>query len=466
MLTLKQCLSMPELGGARLVAGSVNSDVPIRMVHVIEEPDVGKWIEPDLLVLTTGHHLQSEAAAISAIRDFKAHGIAGVMVATGRYLSEISPAIRKTANEVGLAVVELPWDRPFVHIVAAVHRRIIQDATKALEEVSDIQAQLSRAALRSRSVAELERQFSQVLKHSVRVQPYDPASPLLKAGLIIPSRPDLRLVIGDLDTWVQHERLGPYIATLIAVFLLQEQIQSQVQRESRSRALLQVLALDTTEPLWDMAAFLGFSQDQRWIPIVVAPLSSFDRFTGPNGEFHQVRDELLVLSEYVTMSPTGRSVICLVPFSQSPSHTWANVVRHHPTCSVARGEPVSIETVVKEYRHWERLTLMAQPGKCHHLDDLLFPRVLSHLPDDEMRMLWERTWGRLESEVLYHTLAAWLDEDQLTIRTVERLGIHRNTLNNRLKTIEERLGWYPKGPRVMELQLALQWHRITTRQDR
>jgi DNA-binding PucR family transcriptional regulator len=62
------------------------------------------------------------------------------------------------------------------------------------------------------------------------------------------------------------------------------------------------------------------------------------------------------------------------------------------------------------------------------------------------------------------TLRVYLEEHASPRRTAQRLGVHENTVKNRVRTIREVLGYAPED-RVAELLVALRLARMAGRQD-
>lgn len=58
------------------------------------------------------------------------------------------------------------------------------------------------------------------------------------------------------------------------------------------------------------------------------------------------------------------------------------------------------------------------------------------------------------------TLRVYLEEHASPRRTAQRLGVHENTVKNRVRTIREMLGYAPEE-RVAEVLVALRLARLT-----
>ncbi|MCY0880558.1 MAG: PucR family transcriptional regulator ligand-binding domain-containing protein, partial [Firmicutes bacterium] len=55
MATVKDVLGLPILSQAQVVAGNSGLERPVRLVHVVDIPDITQWILPQMLLMTTGY---------------------------------------------------------------------------------------------------------------------------------------------------------------------------------------------------------------------------------------------------------------------------------------------------------------------------------------------------------------------------------------------------------------------------
>ncbi|GAA2726536.1 PucR family transcriptional regulator [Actinocorallia aurantiaca] len=182
--TLAEVLELEPVrrGLPRAVACADRLDSPIRWVHVAEIADIAPLLRGGELVLTTGIAFPEEASRLRGyVAALAEVGVSGLMVELGRrYADELPPALVREAGRLGLPVIVLRREIPFVDVTEAVHARILDAQLaelRASERLHEIFTQLSvegaapgevvrQVATLSRRPAVLENLSHQVLAAS------------------------------------------------------------------------------------------------------------------------------------------------------------------------------------------------------------------------------------------------------------------------------------------------------------
>lgn len=126
MVTLKEILQLPVLHGARLVAGQQGLENPVRWCHVAEVLDIARLLAGGELLLTTGLALGVPPDRQQMyVQDLQRRGVAGLMLELGRQFEAVPPALAGAADAVGLPLITLPFDTPFVGVTEAVHTLVL-----------------------------------------------------------------------------------------------------------------------------------------------------------------------------------------------------------------------------------------------------------------------------------------------------------------------------------------------------
>jgi len=167
-------LELPVLHGSRVVAGERGLDARIRWVHVVDLPDPLPWIDRGMLILSTGiawPRRDDELAEL--VRRLAEHGVAALGLAVPHYFSRFPDAMRAAADDVGLPLIEIPWEIPFVRITETVHQAILREQWQELERAEQLHRELMRAAARTRSLDRLVRTLGELLGRSITVEEPD-----------------------------------------------------------------------------------------------------------------------------------------------------------------------------------------------------------------------------------------------------------------------------------------------------
>ena len=127
-MTLKDALELPIFQLARLLTRpGLAGDREVNSVSVIEVP-VGKFVRAGEFVISSGMNVGHDPRLLGRfIQDVANAGASALALAVGPYTPKIPRRAVKTAESLGLAFIELPWELRFSEISEAILRRLIQD---------------------------------------------------------------------------------------------------------------------------------------------------------------------------------------------------------------------------------------------------------------------------------------------------------------------------------------------------
>ena len=469
ILTVQDCLQFPEMRDARLIAGVEGLNREISFAHVVEEPDVEAWIQPGLLVLTTGQHFHHASVGKEWLKELDEHHVAGLIVACGRHLQSIPKSMAVEADRRAFPLIEVPWDVPFITITTAVYRKNTEEQVKALEHLADVQTQVSQAALAARSVADLMLKFSSILKRPVRILTHK--DPIQGRTFPVPNpTSDLSLVsLGPEPLDPIHLQVGRQIAIITGLFMLREQVARQIEWDARSHFITQILSGNQpSEPYlgWDSYEPWRFMPTHSHYLIALTLPDPVRKGTSvPNPQLTKFRQrtwELLdPLRTFLTIIHPENILIAVVDAhrvqDEEISTRIQDILTQFPDESAVLADPVPVERIPATYQNLLKLLTFAPVGEITRTRTMVYPRLIASLLREPMEMLLSETWDRIPDLKLRHTLMVWIDAGGSTKEVLRQLGTHRNTLNNRLKQIEKLLGT-PLTPAVVnQLKLGHDW---------
>ncbi|TYP88592.1 PucR family transcriptional regulator [Blastococcus xanthinilyticus] len=146
-LTVARLLADRRLG-LTLVGGAAGADRPITWAHAIELEDPTPWLSGGELVMTTGLRLPGEPDAQRAyLRRLGAKGATALALDTGTVHSAVPEALRLEGDALGLPVLAVAGEVPFIAIGRAVADALAAADVTAAKRVADQQHRLARAAL-------------------------------------------------------------------------------------------------------------------------------------------------------------------------------------------------------------------------------------------------------------------------------------------------------------------------------
>ncbi|QUQ62777.1 PucR family transcriptional regulator [Kutzneria sp. CA-103260] len=143
--TLAALVDRPDLA-LRVRAGGEHLDRPVQWVHTSELADPTAFLEGGELLLTTGLWVRSGAA--DYVRRLHAAGVAGLGFGTGLTCADVPKVVIVQADAVGLPVLEVPRQVPFIAISKAVAKAVAAEEYAAVTRAYQAQRALTSAAVR------------------------------------------------------------------------------------------------------------------------------------------------------------------------------------------------------------------------------------------------------------------------------------------------------------------------------
>ncbi len=470
MVTVKQCMNLPALHAGIVAAGSLGMGRCVHGTHVVDEADVQSWISPDVIVMTTGHNFPHHAEEWGQLIETLADGgVAALMLATGRYFPKIPEAAAASAEERNLPLIELPWELPFVSVSQAIYELLLNDHTRAWERLASMQIELAEAATKAGTLDEMVYGFSRLLHFPVHIVKYN--SPQAEGELRFPilreSVSPWTISLSGRSRSPESHLLGLQMAALCGVFLLQEHVSQQARWEMQTAWLNRLLDGDgLDDPIWTARAeSWGFSLQQPVSLLVVSPGQALDYPKVPGGLSESEQSRLLIrqcLSRQRPLMADGGShfVILMPTCSESSLRTdLSPYFRTRTQSQAALTEAVSLRNVAPAFRAALAVLPLAPPQTVTSVSHLLFPKIVASIHETLMRPYLAATWGRVSDAELRKTLSALVDTGGNHREAAVLLGVHRNTIRNRIQAIEAILGQSLTPAVLAQLQVSLWWDR-------
>lgn len=185
---------------AFVAAGEAGLGRPVRWVHAAEIPDIARFLSGGELLLTAGHGLgESESEQRAYISSLAEAGVAGLaMELTGRRFSSFPAAAVEEADRLGMPLIGLLREVPFVQASAQVVE-VLTDATmRQITRTVDINRVLTDRLVAGADHISLVRTVSQNVGRAIALESADHD---LQA--YYGANPDTEPMLAD---WVSHAR--------------------------------------------------------------------------------------------------------------------------------------------------------------------------------------------------------------------------------------------------------------------
>lgn len=171
MLTVADALKLPVLDKAQVVAGRSGLKAGIRWVHTVGVPDGAQWLNGGELVLTTIFNMpDSPEERCQFVRELGEKRVVGLVLTIGKMIDEIPYYLRDLADEVGLPLIEIPYEERFVDIAKMINERIAQENLDNVSRALSIQQRLSRLVLEGGGFWELAEMLAELIGHSISIE--------------------------------------------------------------------------------------------------------------------------------------------------------------------------------------------------------------------------------------------------------------------------------------------------------
>jgi purine catabolism regulator len=149
MLTLGDLVSELDL---RLVAGAAGAEKPVRWVHISELFDPTPWLSGGELLLTTGMALEQPDQQREYVARLASHGLSGLGYGTGFAHDKLPPAMVETAEELGFALFEVPYEVPFIAVTEKAFAHLVNEHYAVLQRALSAHERLERIVLSERGL--------------------------------------------------------------------------------------------------------------------------------------------------------------------------------------------------------------------------------------------------------------------------------------------------------------------------
>ncbi|MFD4752936.1 PucR family transcriptional regulator ligand-binding domain-containing protein [Streptomyces sp. NPDC058426] len=496
VLSLRDALALPSLAGARLVAGERGAGRAIRVVNIMEVPDIVRWMRGGEFLLTTAYPVRDDAEALTRLVPVLARrGLTGLGVKVGPYLPALPPALLDVCEELGFPLVELPGDAMFNDILSEVLGTVLNRQALALERSRAIHERFTAVALGGGSYQELMNVLLELTGLAAAVRD-EQGLVLASAGAPATERPPaaVRPVRhgagpgGTVGLWAEpghtpdpYQLVALEHATTIAATLAAQE-RALAVRAQRYRALLLTELVSHTPR--DRAETLRRAAAMGWnlgVPRAAVLVETDDtREPGtPGGAELGTEERLLPLVRHAAGEGAivwggGSGLTLLVEPGASLDarchalHAALTAARPGRRVVVAAGTVRADFTEFAESYAEAAETLSL--GREVHGDDFVAGyeglgvyRLLGRLPAEELRRLTHEALAPLlaydeaHDGSLVDTLSAYLLHDRNKVATAARLHVHYNTLRYRLRQIDRLTGGLDRHP-LSRLQTELAVH--------
>jgi purine catabolism regulator len=497
--TLRSLVENEPLG-LRVLAAADGLDRPIQWAHVSELEDPTPFLEGGELLLTTGLHLNRRRGAMrSYVERLAAAGVVGLGFGVGVPYPKVPEGLVAAAEDLGLPVLEVPLETPFIVLSKAVSRALAAEEYDAVARAYRAQQELTRGALGAEGLAGLVRVLARQLdawvlhldasggvvhaaprnaaRHAKDLGPE--VERLRAAGTVASAGTAIAGVEVGIQSLGAGRRLRGFLAigratalrpaerhvvngaaSLLTLGL--EQIGALAGAEQHLRTgLLHLMLRGELVAVRQPAKDLWGGLPREPVRLVVAAGDVSSR-----ASLADVLDSVATrMRERAFHAPEGDRLIMLLAEEGQVQTRVLAAAEQFPALRLGLSEPADLEHLGRALRQAEQaltVGLRAQ-ARVTRFAELGGSGLLPLLPADAARAFAESLLRPLLRHDengrgdLVRSLRAWLGHHGQWDPAAAHLNVHRHTLRHRMRRVEEILGRSLDSPSVrMELWAALE----------
>ena len=379
MVSCREIINLHSLAKLKIVAGKDGLYHQVRWVHFIDLPDVLPWVQGGELLIITGIALNGDMRGLTTLVQGLIHkNIAGIIINVGPYIKEIPDEVIKIADAANFPVFELPWEVKIVEVTQDICSYIVLKQTEKHLIYNFFEQLLLQPVEDSENLVERAGAYGYDLSKPQQIVIFSPS---------------------NLEKYVQEEKIKDEFAIVA--------LKTQLEQLIRDILVMQGKKLLVT----------------LWMDKVVLLLPTDAKTTKQQSNFAFVTEIIEKLNEkfprYGIVASLGGT-----------AKTLREVRRSYVQGNKALWLAESTATVKSVYEY-EKLGIY---------------KLLFEIPNEKLKEYYDEVieplneYDRKYKMDLVLSLFVYFEENGNVVRTAKRLYLHRNTLDYRLKKIEEITG--------------------------
>ena len=126
--------------GVRLIAGSSGLGRTVRWVHMVETPDVTRFLDGQEIAIVTGVGLGvgNETTLLDIVRDAYEHEVSGILLNVGPFIRQIPVEVVSFCNDHDLPLLRAAWDVYMGQVVRIISAMVLNSERGELELASGL----------------------------------------------------------------------------------------------------------------------------------------------------------------------------------------------------------------------------------------------------------------------------------------------------------------------------------------
>ena len=169
MITVRKALRLEKLRGCTLVAGHQGADRQITCIDTMEIPDISSWLKKGELLLTTAYAIKNDEQALITLIESLSRAEAAALAIKTRFIGGVSETVRQCADALGMPLIVLPEQMPFIEISNALIGMILEEQNLLLGFSNSIHEKFMHLELEGSDIEKLASMLHRLLECPVLI---------------------------------------------------------------------------------------------------------------------------------------------------------------------------------------------------------------------------------------------------------------------------------------------------------
>ncbi|HHX86967.1 MAG TPA: hypothetical protein GX693_02170 [Firmicutes bacterium] len=169
-ITVEEALTLGVVNRLNVVGGSDGLNRVIKLVNVIEAPDIMDWVLEGEFLLTTGYSFREFPELMTMLITKMAQAnSSGLAIKPKRFIKEIPSDLIASANRYGIPLLEVPYDLSFSEIIAPILGVITSKQNQVLQKLEQGNRKLTEMMLHGSTLNDLCYETSMLIHNPVGI---------------------------------------------------------------------------------------------------------------------------------------------------------------------------------------------------------------------------------------------------------------------------------------------------------
>jgi purine catabolism regulator len=169
-ITVDAILKLPIFETTKLLGGSQGIDREVSSANIAGSPDVGNWLRPNQLLLTTGYHFKDDPEGlIPFIHKLNQNQCSGLAIKTKRYIDTLPDHLIHEADLLNFPLIELPNNMLLGDVIIQILENVLNENQLELQKTFEVHTRFSNLFLKGASMSDIAQTLASLIKGSVLI---------------------------------------------------------------------------------------------------------------------------------------------------------------------------------------------------------------------------------------------------------------------------------------------------------